>query len=33
MKTGDLVYFCMKCKSEDKHEHKLEKLKGIPGDP
>ena len=31
--TGDLVYFCLKCKNKGTHEHKLEKLKGIPGDP
>ena len=30
---GDIVYFCLKCKKNGQHEHKLEKLKGIPGDP
>ena len=24
-----MVYFCLKCKKEDKHEHKLSKLKGL----
>lgn len=27
------MYFCLKCKESNKHEHKLEKLKGLPGDP
>lgn len=30
---GDLVYFCLKCKTKGTHEHKLEKLKGVPGEP
>lgn len=30
---GDIMYFCLKCKKEGVHEHKLEKLKGLPGDP
>jgi DNA-directed RNA polymerase subunit RPC12/RpoP len=30
--SGDVLYFCLKCKTEKKHEHKLEKLKGIPGE-
>ena|SRR5438105_4373504 len=30
---GDVVYFCLKCKTKGTHEHKLEKLKGVPGDP
>jgi DNA-directed RNA polymerase subunit RPC12/RpoP len=29
--SGDILYFCLKCKKEDKHEHKLEKLKILPG--
>jgi DNA-directed RNA polymerase subunit RPC12/RpoP len=31
--TGDIVYFCLKCKEKGTHEHKLQKLKGLPGDP
>lgn len=31
--SGDIVYFCLKCKEKDSHEHKLQKLKGLPGDP
>lgn len=31
--AGDVMYFCMKCKSADAHpEHKLEKLKVLPGE-
>lgn len=30
---GDITYFCLKCKEDNKHEHKLEKLKGLPGYP
>lgn len=30
---GDILYFCLKCKKADKHpEHKLEKLKVLPGE-
>ena len=29
---GDLVYFCRKCKKEEVHEHKLSKLKVMPGE-
>jgi predicted ATP-dependent serine protease len=30
---GDILYFCLKCKTADKHpEHKLEKLKVLPGE-
>ena len=31
-KAGDVLYFCLKCKKEDKHEHKLSKLKEVPGE-
>lgn len=31
--TGDILYFCLKCKKEGKHpDHKLEKLKVLPGE-
>lgn len=30
IKSGDALYFCLKCKKEDKHEHKLKKLKNRP---
>jgi len=26
---GDILYFCLKCKKSDKHEHKLSKMKHI----
>jgi hypothetical protein len=30
IKAGDALYFCLKCKKEEKHEHKLKKLKNVP---
>jgi protein KRI1 len=30
--AGEVLYFCLKCKKEDKHEHKLSKLKNAPGE-
>lgn len=31
--SGDVMYFCLKCKNADAHpEHKLEKLKVLPGE-
>ena len=30
--AGDAVYFCLKCKKSDKHEHKLSKLKEAPAE-
>ncbi len=29
---GDTLYFCLKCKKSDQHEHKLSKLKAVPGE-
>lgn len=29
--SGDVVYFCLKCKKADTHEHKLSKLRILPG--
>ena len=29
---GDTVYFCLKCKKAGTHEHKLQKLKAVPGE-
>ena len=29
--NGDVLYFCLKCKKDNKHEHPLSKLKGVPG--
>lgn len=31
--TGEILYFCLKCKkTEGSHEHKLQKLKAVPGE-
>lgn len=31
--SGDILYFCLKCKTADKHpDHKLEKLRILPGE-
>ena len=27
-----MLYFCLKCKKADSHEHKLSKLKAVPGE-
>lgn len=31
--AGDMVYWCNKCKESTEHEHKLSKLKSMPGAP
>ena len=30
--SGDVLYFCLKCKKAEVHDHKVSKLKVVPGE-